>query len=109
MGREFVGASGELVFVEGNAVERGESAGAEFEFFAYGAADELVFGFLENVADAPEQLGGTPGGNIPAGGFFLAGEGAFYRWVLVELAQCFVRMQGSVGGVEKPGESEREG
>ncbi len=26
-------------------VSGGESAGAEFEFFAYGSADELVFGF----------------------------------------------------------------
>ena len=66
-GRQVVGASGELVFVEGNAVERGESAGAEFEFFAYGSADELVFGFLEDVADAAEHLGGGPGGHVPVG------------------------------------------
>ena len=91
------------------AAQGGEAAWPEFEFFAHAAAHELVFGFLENVADAPQQLGGTPGGNIPAGGCFLAGEGAFCRWVLVELAQCFVRVQGSVGGVEEPGESECEG
>ncbi len=67
MGCEFVGAGCEVVFVEGSAVECGESAGAEFEFFAYGSADELVFGFLEDVADAAEHLGGGPGGDVPVG------------------------------------------
>ena len=45
--REPVGAGGEVVFVEGFAGECGESAGREFEFFTYGSADELVFGFLK--------------------------------------------------------------
>ena len=98
MGCEFVGAGGEVVFVEGLAGECGESAGAEFEFFAYGSADELVFGFLEDVADAAEHLGGGPGGHVPVG--------ALAAVVTVVITQRVGGGEGAVGRGEEPCEGE---
>ena len=57
----------------------------------------------------PSSWAGLQEGISQLAAVFSLGEGAFCRWVLVELAQCFVRVQGSVGGVEEPGESECEG
>ncbi|CNJ06995.1 Uncharacterised protein [Mycobacterium tuberculosis] len=98
MGREFVGAGCEVVFVEGFAGECGESAGAEFEFFAYGTADELVFGFLEDVADAAEHLGWGPGGHVPVCGLATV--------VTLVIAQRVGGGEGAVGRGEEPCEGE---
>ena len=105
MGCELVGAGCEVVFVEGVAGECGESAGAEFEFFAYGSADELVFGFLEDVADAAEHLGGGPGGHVPVGA--LAAVALLAAVVVtVVVAQRVGGGEGAVGCGEEPGEGE---
>ena len=102
MGREFVGAGCEVVFVEGFAGERGESAGAEFEFFAYGSADELVFGFLEDVADAAEHLGGGPGGHVPVGAL----AAVVAAVVTVVITERVGGGEGAVGCGEEPCEGE---
>ena len=68
------------------------------------SADELVFGFLEDVADAAEHLGGGPGGHVPVGALA----------VLTVLTGTVVAErvgggEGAVGGGEQTREGEREG